>query len=591
MKKLSLLFVALAFVASHQPSAQGQFGGPPQGGGFGGPPQGGGPQGGGPGMGGPGGPEVKLVKRFDADKDGMLNQTERAAARKAVPQRGNRMGGPGGPGGRGGGGPMGGRMTPGSPGPKISVDNVEMFPDAGLYDTNALRTIFLTFENQDWESELSDFNNTDVDVPAKMVVDGKTYKDVGIHFRGASSFMMVPAGNKRSLNLAVDFVDDKQRLYGFKTLNLLNSNGDASFMSSVLYSQIANKYLPAPKANFVKLVINGESWGIYQNLEQFNNDFVTERFKSAQVKDKSGARWKVGGSPQGDGGLYYLGEDIQQYERRYELKSKDNADDWNALIKLTKTLTETPLDKLEEALKPMLDIDGVLWFLALDVALMNSDGYWVRASDYSIYRDPKGIFHLIPHDMNEAFRAEGGGPGGRGGFGGPVPVGGGGGQFGGPPQGGGQFGGPPQQGQGQGQGQGGGQFGGPPQGGQFGGPPPGGPGMRGGSFELNPLVGLDQPRKPLRSRLLAVPALRERYLKNIQTIAEDNLGWTKLGPTIQGHVKLIGEEIKADTRKNSSYEAFLAAISPDAPKEGARNGLRTFLDTRREYLLKYKADK
>ena len=35
------------------------------------------------------------------------------------------------------------------------------------------------------------------------------------------------------------------------------------------------------------------------------------------------------------------------------------------------------------------------------MALVNSDGYWTRASDYSIYQDEKGRFHVIPHDMNE----------------------------------------------------------------------------------------------------------------------------------------------------------------------------------------------
>ena len=37
------------------------------------------------------------------------------------------------------------------------------------------------------------------------------------------------------------------------------------------------------------------------------------------------------------------------------------------------------------------------------MALINGDGYWTRASDYSIYLDPKGKFHIIPSDMNEAF--------------------------------------------------------------------------------------------------------------------------------------------------------------------------------------------
>ena len=53
-------------------------------------------------------------------------------------------------------------------------------------------------------------------------------------------------------------------------------------------------------------------------------------------------------------------------------------------------LNETPPDELEAALEPMLDIDGALKFLALDNALINNDGYWTRASDYSIYQDDKG---------------------------------------------------------------------------------------------------------------------------------------------------------------------------------------------------------
>ena len=69
-----------------------------------------------------------------------------------------------------------------------------------------------------------------------------------------------------------------------------------------------------------------------------------------------------------------------------------------------------------------VDVDGVLWFLALDNALINSDGYWTRASDYTLYLDEKGKFHVIPHDMNEAFRPAGGpGMGGPGGFRGPPP--------------------------------------------------------------------------------------------------------------------------------------------------------------------------
>jgi spore coat protein CotH len=232
-----------------------------------------------------------------------------------------------------------------------------------------------------------------------------------------SSFGMVAAGSKRSLNLSVDLADEKQRLLGYKTLNLLNAHEDPSFISTVLYSQIARKHIAAPKANLVKVVINGESWGIYANVQQFNKEFMIDNFKSPK-----GARWKVSGSPGGRGGLEYTGDNVEDYKRRFEIKSADKKESWQALINLCRVLNQTPPENLKTELEKILDIDGLLWFLALDIGLINRDGYWIRSSDYSIALDEKGKFHILPHDMNEAFHAPHGpgmgGPGGRGGPGG-----------------------------------------------------------------------------------------------------------------------------------------------------------------------------
>jgi spore coat protein CotH len=164
----------------------------------------------------------------------------------------------------------------------------------------------------------------------------------------------------------------------------------------VLYLQAAREYLAAPHANFVRVVINGESWGIYVSAQQFNKDFVRDFYGTT-----AGARWKVPGSPMGRGGLEYLGEDPAPYKRIYEIKSKDDPASWQALIELTRVLNQTPADQLESALAPILDVDGALEFLALEVVLANADGYWTRASDYSLYRGTDGRFRVIPHDANE----------------------------------------------------------------------------------------------------------------------------------------------------------------------------------------------
>jgi hypothetical protein len=356
----------------------------------------------------------KFVAEFDKDGDKRLNTAERKAAREFLAKE-KASGG-----GRERGPRRFGReenFEPAKPGARVSAADVKTYPGVALYASNVLRTLFFEFENSDWEKELSDFHGSDVEVPATLTIDGVAYHDVGVHFRGNTSYMMVAEGRKRSLNVSVDFAHDKQNVGGYRTLNLLNSHEDPTFLRSVLFLETSRAYIPAPKANLVRVVINGEDWGVYANIEQFNKDFLKESFGSTK-----GARWKIPGSPGGGGSLAYLGDDVAPYRRLYEIKSKDDALHWSALINLCKVLNLTPTNGLEAALSPILDIDGVLRFLALDNALINNDGYWTRGSDYSLYRDENGRFHVVPHDTNETFSKPGGpgfgggGPGGPGGF-------------------------------------------------------------------------------------------------------------------------------------------------------------------------------
>jgi hypothetical protein len=297
---------------------------------------------GGGGFGGPDGQNQELVERFDADGNGRLDQEERNTARAAI---GPNLGGRGGFGGGGFGGR--GSAAAGSPGVRIDPEDVQIYDDESLYDESVLRTIFLQFENPDWEAELAAFNNTDVEVPALVTVDGRDYPDVGVHFRGASSFMFVGDGSKRSLNLSFNFVDSDQRLLGYRTLNLLNAASDPTFLRAVFYSHIARQFIPAPKVNFVRVVINGENWGIYANAQQFNTDFARDWFGT-----RSGARWKVPGNPAGRAGMEYFGEGVDAYRGMYDIRSADRDESWSDLIEMFRVLDETPLEQLEERLSP-----------------------------------------------------------------------------------------------------------------------------------------------------------------------------------------------------------------------------------------------
>ena len=85
-----------------------------------------------------------------------------------------------------------------------------------------------------------------------------------------------------------------------------------------------------------------------------------------------------------------------------------------------------------------------------------------------------------------------------------------------------------------------------------------GRGFGGGGPDLDPLTGLDDAAKPLRSKLLAVPALRARYLAYVRDIARRWLDWNRIGPLVRQWQALIESDIKVDTRKLYSTEAFHA---------------------------------
>ena len=460
----------------------------------------------------------KIINRFDTDKDGRLNDVEREAARKYIHESR---------------GEAGASRPYGSTPPDTTHEDdlkashgAQPNGDPSLYDSKTLRTLYLRFHDTDWYEQLGDFYRTDVDVPADLIVDGKLYQSVGVRFRGSSSYFTVQ-NEKKSFNIAVDYGDDNQRLYGYKTLNLLNGHSDSSFLREILYSRVATNYIPAPKANFVKLVINGESWGIYVNSQQFNKDFLDEWFGT-----KDGVRWKV--PPGRSSGLVYNGDHPSTYQQSYQLKTRveEAPNAWQDLINLCKVLEATPDDQLESALSVVLNIDRALWFLALDNVVIDNDGYFSRASDYALYQDPMGRFHLLPHDSNETFRFAGGGG--------------------------------PNSWETDGQ-------------------------------MLSPVSQENDMMRPVISRLLAIPHLRARYLAHIRTIVNEWLDWEVLQPIITEYQSLVDAEVRADDKKLYAYEAFATSHIKDQGGGEGRGGrgrratpsFKRFVEERAEYLLNH----
>ncbi len=163
-----------------------------------------------------------------------------------------------------------------------------------------------------------------------------------------------------------------QEIYGYATFNLSCGYEDPFRLREFLYLLYNRKHIPAAKANFVVLVINGSSWGIYTNVQQLDKQHAREWFRDADA-----TRWRAEGVSSGIGqpggggsfgagksSLNYLGDDTTTYKQYYTLKNSYKKDPWNDLVKACKVLNTVDRSMLVGTHAKIMDVDGVLWFLA-----------------------------------------------------------------------------------------------------------------------------------------------------------------------------------------------------------------------------------
>lgn len=285
--------------------------------------------------------------------------------------------------------------------------------DGGLYDESTLREFYLWFSQPDYWQQLKSNYSSHTDLPATLVVEGDTFLNVGVRFKGNTSYNQTQNSEKKSFNITLDYLVPGQDLKGYSTLNLNNCFEDASFMREVSYLHQIRRHVPAARANYVRLYINGVSWGIYPNVEQLNGDYLKEWFFS-----NNGTRWRAdrptgGGGPGGGGwgdgtaGLNYLGVDTTAYQTYYTLKTANKANPWDDLVNTCDVLNTTPLSNLETEVAEVLDLDRTLWFLASEIAFSDDDSYVYKGKmDYYLYWDPEtGRMTPLEFDGNSVMKS------------------------------------------------------------------------------------------------------------------------------------------------------------------------------------------
>ena len=376
----------------------------------------------------------------------------------------------------------------------------------GFYDPMCVRTIELTFEDTNWQSQLISNYSTGNEILGTLQFRDETIEGVGVRYKGNTSYQRVN-GEKKSVNISLDATHEDAGLEGLDTLNLNNAAGDQTLLREALYFNTMKKYAACPGAGFVQLNINGENWGVYSNAQQQDSPLIRQYFSS-----NDGDRWKSpsgtgsgagapggGGRPPGGGGggggwssgdkaLLYLGDNPSTYENLYELKKQNSDNPWANLIHATDVLNNTPAGEFKTKVNEVLAVDSWLWFLVLENIFTDDDSYWHKGCDYMIYYEPEsGRLFPIEHDGNEAFNPR--------------------------------------------------------------------------YALLNPFDQETNVNRPVINKLLSVPEFRQRYIAHMRTVLENDFNPENLTVTIDRYVKTIETFIENDPKKDFNMTSFRSSIS------------------------------
>lgn len=267
-----------------------------------------------------------------------------------------------------------------------------------FYDPATLRTVNLQFHDANWLTLLRQNYASETNILADFTVDGVTYPSVGVRIRGNTSYTALPGGSEKfSLKVETDFVDPEQEILGYDTFNFNNGFRDPTFSREVVYNNYVAQFIPNPRANNIVLTLNGQNWGVYNNVQQPDKRMLRDYFVNAD-----GLRIRCANQPNGPG-LAYNGTAASGYTA-YEIQADGGlADPLGALIAVTNSLSNEPL-----ATWPNIDtrfaIDPSIWSVALENFLTDDDSYVSKGCDFMTYRDPlDGRMHLMQRDANETF--------------------------------------------------------------------------------------------------------------------------------------------------------------------------------------------
>lgn len=212
----------------------------------------------------------------------------------------------------------------------------------------------------------------------------QTLASVGIRLKGNDT--LTPLSEKPSFKIKFNKFVHGQRFLGFEGLTLNNMHTDASMVREWLaYKVFRETGAPAPRTGYALIYVNDEAYGVYLNLEPYNDDFLERVFDDP-----------LGNLYEAEHGLDVQGDPLRWDQDEGEDDSRED------LARLAEVATR-PNDDVFYGEESHVDLEGFLSFVAAEAFVAHFDGYQ-GPHNFFVYNEPSvDSWWFLPWNLDQAF--------------------------------------------------------------------------------------------------------------------------------------------------------------------------------------------
>lgn len=231
----------------------------------------------------------------------------------------------------------------------------------------------------------------DTYVTGSLKYGDEVVSNIGVRIKGEGSKRTLD--QKAAFKLKFDEFVPKQSFHSLRRMTLNNMVEDPSFLAERLaFHFFRAQKLPAPRCNSALVYVNGQSYGVYANVEAEDKTFLRRWFAD-------------------DGGNLYEEGQVDftpGNETAFDLETNEEANDRSDLVALISALSNAKPASYMTDLGAQLDMAHFLAFTAAEAAVNQWDMYAYTVfypNNFRIYRDPTTQkFTMLPWGMDMSMK-------------------------------------------------------------------------------------------------------------------------------------------------------------------------------------------